>query len=60
MLVSLLAIMKAGHAYVPMDPTHPEQRLRQTFDLVRMGGMVCDSQEAARLAPADMPVDPPR
>jgi amino acid adenylation domain-containing protein len=56
MLVSLLAIMKAGHAYVPMDPTHPEQRLRQTFDLVRMGGMVCDSQEAARLAPADMPV----
>ncbi|PZM07424.1 non-ribosomal peptide synthetase/type I polyketide synthase [Rhizobium tubonense] len=56
MLVSLLAIMKAGHAYVPMDPTHPESRLRQTFDLVRMGGMICDTEEASRLAPVGLPV----
>ena len=35
LLVSLLAIMKAGHAYVPMDPTHPEQRLRQVVEIVR-------------------------
>jgi amino acid adenylation domain-containing protein len=56
MLVSLLAIMKAGHAYVPMDPTHPESRLRQTFDLVRMGGMICDSEQGWRLAPVGLPV----
>jgi amino acid adenylation domain-containing protein len=25
---ALLAVVKAGHAFVPLDPTHPEQRLR--------------------------------
>ncbi|MCO4856484.1 amino acid adenylation domain-containing protein [Herbaspirillum sp. WGmk3] len=28
MVLALLAIMKAGAAYVPMDPDHPPQRLR--------------------------------
>ncbi|MBF0453054.1 MAG: amino acid adenylation domain-containing protein, partial [Candidatus Magnetomorum sp.] len=28
MLVGLLAIMKSGSAYVPLDPTFPEQRLK--------------------------------
>jgi len=27
MLVSLLAVLKAGSAYVPLDPTHPRERL---------------------------------
>jgi amino acid adenylation domain-containing protein len=27
MLVALLATLKAGHAYVPLDPTHPAARL---------------------------------
>ena len=49
LMISLLAIMKAGHAYVPMDPSHPEQRLRQTIEVARIGGMVCDSDAMARL-----------
>ncbi len=50
MVVALLAIMKSGHAYVPMDPGHPVERLRQTIDAARIGGMVCDSDELAALA----------
>ncbi|MBB4276901.1 non-ribosomal peptide synthetase/type I polyketide synthase [Rhizobium mongolense] len=56
MIVALLAIMKAGHAYVPMDPSHPEQRLRQTIEVARIGGMICDSDAMARLVMASVPV----
>ncbi len=31
MLIALLAVMKSGHAYVPLDPTHPPARLAQTL-----------------------------
>lgn len=56
MIVALLAVMKAGHVYVPMDPAHPEARLRQTLDVARIGGLICDSDDAARLAASDTPV----
>ncbi|KAA1183708.1 amino acid adenylation domain-containing protein [Rhizobium tropici] len=55
MIVALLAVMKAGHTYVPMDPAHPEPRLLQTLDIARIGGLVCDSDDMARLA-KDVPV----
>ena len=32
MLVALLATLKAGHAYVPLDPTHPAARLGMILD----------------------------
>ncbi|AJD42171.1 amino acid adenylation domain-containing protein [Rhizobium gallicum bv. gallicum R602sp] len=56
MVVALLAIMKAGHTYVPMDLSHPEERLCQTLDVARVGGLICDSDAMASLAPADIPV----
>ncbi len=56
MIVTLLAVMKAGHTYVPMDPAHPEPRLQQTLDIARVGGLVCDSDAMARLAAPDTPV----
>jgi amino acid adenylation domain-containing protein len=56
MIVALLGVMKAGHTYVPMDPAHPEPRLRQTLDVARIGGMICDSDDMARLAAANVPV----
>ena len=56
MIVALLAVMKAGHTYVPMDPAHPEPRLRQTLDVARIGGLLCDSDDMARLAAAQTPV----
>ena len=32
MVVSLAAVLKAGAAYVPLDPTHPAERLRYTLE----------------------------
>ena len=32
MITALLAILKAGAAYVPLDPTYPSERLRQILD----------------------------
>ncbi|GAB3542057.1 amino acid adenylation domain-containing protein [Spirosoma fluminis] len=29
MVIGVLAVLKAGKAYLPLDPTHPEQRLHQ-------------------------------
>ncbi len=34
MVVSLLAILKAGAFYVPLDPTYPEERLRWMIEAV--------------------------
>lgn len=56
MMIALIAVMKAGHTYVPMDPAHPEPRLLQTLDIARIGGMICDSDSMARLAAAETPV----
>ncbi|MCT7375570.1 non-ribosomal peptide synthetase/type I polyketide synthase [Chelativorans salis] len=50
MLVALLAIMKAGHAYVPLDPNHPEARLRQTMEAADISALVCGNDTIARLA----------
>lgn len=50
MLVALIGIMKAGHAYVPLDPGHPETRLRQTLAAARPAALVCGNETAAALA----------
>lgn len=50
MLTTLLAVMKAGHAYVPLDPEHPEARLRQTLETARPAAIVCDGEACAMLA----------
>lgn len=47
MLTTLLAVMKAGHAYVPLDPEHPEARLHQTLETARPAAIVCDSNALA-------------
>ena len=48
MIISVLAILKAGKAYLPLDPAYPEQRLRQ---------VVADAQLTTCLTPsADLPV----
>jgi amino acid adenylation domain-containing protein len=51
MVVALLSVMKSGHAYVPLDPEHPAQRLQQIIDGAQIAGLVCDNDANAALAP---------
>lgn len=51
MLVTLLAVMKAGHTYVPLDAGHPAVRLRQVMETARIAGLVCNSNALAEVAP---------
>ncbi|MBI0330563.1 non-ribosomal peptide synthetase [Burkholderia plantarii] len=50
--VSLLAIWRAGHAYLPLDAQHPDARLRQIVEASGCVLIVADRALAPR-APAD-------
>ncbi|PNG25931.1 non-ribosomal peptide synthetase, partial [Methylocella silvestris] len=43
MLVVLLAVMKTGCAYVPLDPSHPAARLRLVLDNAAVSAIVSDN-----------------
>lgn len=40
LVVALLAVMKAGHAYVPLDPHHPNARLRTILETADVGCLI--------------------
>ncbi len=42
MLIALLAVLKAGHAYVPLDPRQPDDRLRTILKTARVTGIISD------------------
>ena len=50
MVVSLLAVLKAGGAYLPLDPAYPAERLRQIVDDAKPGLLICDDAGRAALA----------
>ncbi|HWY61339.1 MAG TPA: amino acid adenylation domain-containing protein [Rhizomicrobium sp.] len=52
MLAALIAVWKAGHAYVPLDPNHPPVRLRQIVDDAEPQAFLCDDAAIAATAPA--------
>ena len=55
MVIALLAIWKAGFAYVPLDPAHPQARLRYILSDADVSGVV--SSLAAKLElPSDLAV----
>jgi amino acid adenylation domain-containing protein len=55
MVIALLAIWKAGFAYVPLDPAHPQARLRYILSDADVSGVV--SGLAAKLElPSDLAV----
>ncbi len=43
MLVALLAVLKAGHTYVPLDPRQPEARLRSILETAEVAGLIADN-----------------
>ncbi|HEY7499940.1 MAG TPA: amino acid adenylation domain-containing protein [Vicinamibacterales bacterium] len=53
MLVALLAILKTGAAYVPLDPAFPTARLALMVDDARPAAIVTESAQLDRL-PADV------
>src|SRR5262245_56170486 len=46
-LVAILGILKAGAAYVPFDPTYPQERLSYMLEQARPKALVCSSRENA-------------
>ena len=53
--IAMLAVLRTGAAYVPLDPDHPPARLAQILDDARPSVVVADMASALRL-PADMRV----
>lgn len=58
--VALLAVMKAGHAYVPLDPDQPIARLQQIAAAAEVHGIVCQDERLAGLAPSAFMLRPDR
>ena len=56
MLVALLAVMKAGCAYVPLDPLHPAARLRYILGEAKVVALLSDGSENASLVADTTPV----
>jgi enterobactin synthetase component F len=54
LVISLLAVVKAGAAYLPLDPDHPAQRLA---DMLEDAAPVCAVTDHGRRLPSG--VDPP-
>ncbi|HMD03267.1 MAG TPA: condensation domain-containing protein, partial [Candidatus Baltobacteraceae bacterium] len=52
LLVALLATLKAGCSYVPLDPTHPAARLQQIVADAGVTALVTDGSFDRRLIPA--------
>lgn len=42
MVVAILAVVKAGATYLPLDPKHPRDRVRYTCEDARLALLVCD------------------
>nr|WP_223514287.1 non-ribosomal peptide synthetase [Pseudomonas sp. GL-B-19] len=43
LIVSLLAVLKTGAAYVPLDPSYPAERLAYMIDDSRLDVLLCES-----------------
>ncbi|GAA3624853.1 hypothetical protein GCM10022419_133050 [Nonomuraea rosea] len=53
MIVTLLGVLKSGAAYLPLDPSYPEERLRFLLEDAQAGLVVTQERFAARLPKGD-------
>jgi amino acid adenylation domain-containing protein len=51
LLVTLLAVLKTGAAYVPLDPTSPKQRIRAVLDDIQPTVLISESSFLGMLDP---------
>jgi amino acid adenylation domain-containing protein len=56
MVVSLLAVLKAGGAYLPLDPHSPAARLGFMMDEAGVGAVLTQSRRREQLPPTQVPV----
>ncbi len=56
LIVGMLAILKAGAAYVPLDPTYPKDRLTYMMEDARLTAIVSQSRYRSFLADVSVPV----
>ncbi|MGZ2744816.1 amino acid adenylation domain-containing protein [Burkholderia stagnalis] len=49
LLVALIAVLKSGAAFVPLDPAHPRERLEQIVGDARIAHVLTDARSAAAL-----------
>ncbi|MEM7252601.1 MAG: amino acid adenylation domain-containing protein, partial [Pseudomonadota bacterium] len=47
LIVSLVAVLKTGAAYVPLETQHPTARLRELINANRIGWVICDEPNRA-------------
>ncbi|HDS1733729.1 non-ribosomal peptide synthetase [Pseudomonas sp. BP8] len=55
-LVGLLAVLKAGAAYVPIDPAHPDERVRYLLDDSAPRAVLTQQALLGRLNAVDVPL----
>lgn len=56
LMVSLLAVLKAGSAYIPLDPVYPAKRLKHVFDNSRPAAVITRSSLQGRLPAGEAPI----
>lgn len=54
--VALLAVLKAGAAYVPVDPAHPAERLVYTLTDASVSCVITEGRFASLVAPVSVPL----
>src|SRR5262249_11369186 len=59
LVVALLAVVKAGAVYVPLDAAHPRERLRAMAAEAGVSIVLTDSGDSAGLEAIRLPVDGP-
>jgi amino acid adenylation domain-containing protein len=56
MLSAMLGVLKAGCAYLPIDPTYPAARVAQTLEDARPAAIVTDTRLSAGLPPLPLEI----
>ncbi|WP_248930390.1 non-ribosomal peptide synthetase/type I polyketide synthase [Paenibacillus hamazuiensis] len=58
LVAAILAAMKVGAAWLPLDPAFPQERLRYMIEKSEAKLLLCDSETRERLQPGIKAVDP--
>lgn len=56
LIVALLAVLKSGSAYIPLDPAYPPERIAHVFENSQPAAIITRAVLAARLPSRDVPV----